>query len=815
MKYFNYKIILPHIGAIVFFLLLTVVYFWPVVVDNKDIVQSDMVAVEGMKKASEDFHKQTGEYTLWSTNMFSGMPEIVTGPPSNSIYNYLSKAIRLDMPMIHMGMFFTYLICFYIFMLCIGANVWLAVLGALTYALASYNFIIIEAGHVTKGYAMAYIAPLLGGIILIFRKKIVLGAVITTIFLGLEIAANHLQITYYAMLIVGLAVLVYMIDFMRKNRNIPLFFKIIGILLLTVFFALLPNMDRLLPMYDYSKDTMRGGSELTIKSDGSHTESSPNTGGLEIDYAFSWSYGKMETFTLLIPNLYGGGHDFLDPDSETSQQLRQAGANIGVLPTYWGDKPFTSGPNYAGAVVCFLFVLSLFILKGPEKWWLLAATILSFLLAWGKNFGILNNFLFEHLPLYNKFRTPEMALIIAGVTMPVMAMLALKDIIDNKITQTQLIKYLKYTLGIVGGLCVLFLVFGSFMFSFESERDANFAQQLMQAGFPQTNIDQILDILHNHRQSMLLKDAFRSLLFVTLSFAVLWFYAKKKIQKATYAIIVLIVLVLVDMWAIDKRYLNDNNFTQKKKARAILPTEADVQILNDKDLNYRVFNAASNTFNEANTSYFHKSIGGYSPAKLRRYQDIIDFHMSGNLNMDVLNMLNTKYFIVPGGQVQYNAEAFGHAWFVDSIRFVANPDEEILALNDFDPHVTAIVDHSKFGEIIDNFIPQKDTLASIALSHYQPNKLIYKTSSKTSQLVVFPEVFYRYWKARIDGKEIPIIRANYILRALIIPEGEHEIVFTYDSDIYRISAKISLYSSIFVVLLLIGAIVYWVKKRKK
>ena len=816
MKYINFRVILPQVGAIIFFLLLTVAYFSPIVFDNKDIVQGDMVAVEGMKKASEDFHKQTGEYSLWSPSMFSGMPEISYGEIQPNIWWYSSESLRLNLPMFHMGMFFTYLICFYIFMLCMGANVWVAVLGALAYALASYNLIIIEAGHVTKGYAMAYIAPMLGGIILAFRKKIVLGTIITMIFLGLEISANHVQITYYAMLMVGIAGIAYVIKFLRETNGLSTLSKTVGMLMIAAIFAFLPNTAHLLPMQDYMKDTMRGGSELTIKADGSHTDDgSPNVGGLEIDYAFTWSYGKMETFTLLIPNLYGGGHDILKPDSETAQQLRQAGANIRALPTYWGDKPFTSGPNYAGAVVCFLFVLSLFVLKGHEKWWLLAATILSFLLAWGKNFGILNNFLFEHLPLYNKFRTPEMALIIAGVTMPIMAMLAFKDIIENKIAQAELTKYLKYTFGIVGGLCVLFLVFGSSMFSFTPENnDAGFAHQLTQAGFPQTNVDQILDILRDHRQSMLLKDALRSLFFVASAFAVLWLFAKKKIKKATYIVIALIVLVVWDMWAVDRRYLSDINFTDKKKARAIHPTDADLQILQDKDPNFRVFNAASNTFNESNTSYFHKSIGGYSPAKLRRYQDIIDFHIAKGLNMRVLNMLNTKYFIVPNGQVQYNVDALGNAWFVDSIRFVANPDEEILALSDFDPQITAIIDRSKFGEILTDFSLQKDTLASIKLTHYQPNKLIYQTSSETPQLAVFSEVFYRYWRASIDGQKVPIVRANYILRAIVVPAGEHEIVFTYDSDIYQISKKISLYSSIFVALLLIAAIVYFVRKKK-
>jgi hypothetical protein len=437
------------------------------------------------------------------------------------------------------------------------------------------------------------------------------------------------------------------------------------------------------------------------------------------------------------------------------------------------------------------------------------------LLAWGKNFPLLNNFLFEHLPLYNRFRTPEMALILAETTIPILAMLGLKEIIENKITKIDLLKYLKYTLGIVGGICLFFLLFGSSIFSFSSAGDVNFAHRLMNAGFPQSAVDQILDILRNHRQSMLTKDAVRSLIFVVLAFGVVWAFVEKKIQKVNYLLIALIILVMVDMWGISRRYLNDNHFTDKRQARAILPTEADLQILQDRDPNFRVFNAASNTFNEANTSYFHKSVGGYSPQKLRRYQDIIDFHMSRGLNIEVLNMLNTKYFIAPNGQVQFNVSALGHAWFVDSIRFVENPNEEILALNEFDPSSVAIIDRSRFGEMLNNFRFERDPEANIVMTHYQANKIIYKTLAEIPQFAVFPEVFYRYWTAKIDGKEVPVIRVNYILRGLVIPEGEHEIVFTYKSRIYEISRKISLYGSVFTVLLLFGTVYFYYRKNQK
>jgi len=820
MKDINFKTFLPHIAAIAFFLLLTVIFFRPIVFDNKDLPSGDMLGVIGMAKATDDFYRETGEHTFWSPNMFGGMPEFIRGCPNErNIFDSFFNVMRLNLPLFHMGIFFVYLLGFYIFMLCIGVrNTWFAVLGALAYTLASYNIIIIEAGHVNKGYTMAWIAPMFGGIILAFRGKILLGAIVTMIFLGLQFPFPHVQITYYAMLAVILAGIAYFVHYVFIEKNLKLYAKIVGVLCIAAMFAVLPATESLLPKKDFSRDTMRGGAELTINPDGTPYVK-PNQAGLEIDYAFMWSYGVMETFTLLIPNLYGGSSwTPIDPNSETGRQLRQAGANIGGLQTFWGDKPFTSGPHYAGAVVMFLFILSLFILRGPEKWWLLAATILSIMLAWGKNFPSFNNFLFEHLPLYNRFRTPEMALFLAETTMPILAMLGLKRIIENKVPKVDLVKYLKYTLGIVGGICVFFLLFGSSILSFSGPGDPGFAHRLANAGFPQASITQIMDILRDHRQSMMMNDTWRSLLFVVLAFGVMWLFVKGKIQKTNYLIIALVVLVTVDMWGVARRYLNERHFVDRRQAWVIAPTEADLLILQDPDPNFRVFNAASNTFNEANTSYFHKSIGGYSPMKLRRYQDIIDFHLSHRrgINVDVLNMLNTRYFIAPNGQVQHNVAALGHAWFVDSVRFVANPDEDILALDDFNPSSVAIIDTSLFGDIFGDFTFERDPMAEIVMTHWQPNKIIYQTSAETPQFAVFSEIFYRFWQATIDGERVPIIRVNYILRALIIPEGEHEIVFSYPMpQIFKTSRIISTFGSAFVILALIGGAVHYVRRKKK
>jgi len=818
MKDLNLKQFLPHIAAVAFFLLLTVIFFRPIVFDNKDLPSADMIGVMGMTKATDDFFRETGEHTFWSPNQFGGMPEFIRGYPNKrNIFTPISDVLRLNLPLFHMGMFFAYFIGFFIFMLSIKANVWLSVLGALAYSLMSYNIIIIEAGHVNKGYAMAWVAPVFGGIILAFRGKLLPGALILLLSLGLQVTSNHVQITYYVLLAVIFAGIAYFIHYMRVEKNPRLYFKIVGILSISAMLAVLPMAESLLPKKGFTADTMRGGSELTIKPDGT-SYLTPNPAGLEIDYAFMWSYGVMETFTLLIPNLYGGSSwTPIDPNSETARQLRQAGANLTGLQTFWGDKPFTSGPHYAGAIVIFLFILSLFILRGPEKWWLLAATIFSILLSWGRNFPLLNNFLFEYLPLYNRFRVPEMALVIAETTMPILAMLGLKKIIENGVPKVDLMRYLKYTLGIVGGICVFFLLFGSSILAFSGPADAGFAHRLANAGFPQASIHQIMDILRDHRQSMMMHDTWRSLIFVVLAFGVMWMFVKGRIQKANYMIIALIVLVTVDMWGVARRHLNEDHFVDRRQAWAIVPTEADLLILQDPDPNFRVFNAASNTFNESRTSYFHKSIGGYSPIKLRRYQDIIDFHLSHRrgINIDVLNMLNTRYFIAPNGQVQLNEAALGHAWFVDSVRLVANPDEDILALDDFNPRSVAIIDTSLFGDIFGDFTFERDPMAEIVMTHWQPNKIIYQTSAETPQFAVFSEVFYRYWRATIDGERVPIIRVNYILRALIIPEGEHEIVFTYPiPPIFKISRAISTIGSILIILVMIGTVVYYVRRER-
>lgn len=806
MRQFNLKKCVPHVIAIAIFLLLTVIYFSPYVFDNKDIVQGDVTNVQGWGKDLKDYHKETGEYAFWSNTMFSGMPSNQTyQPPTVNVFNYLHKIFTLNLFSFHMGIVFIYMLGFYIFLLALGCKSWISIIGAIGYAFASYNFIIIEAGHVNKGLAMATIAPVLGGVILCYRKNYLWGALVTLIFAGIHISYGHVQISYYLVLMLAIIVVVYF-TYAIKDRFIKSFMKSSLILLLIGVLAFLPSTGRLMPMQDYSKDSIRGGMVLKNTSE---TES--ESSGLDIDYAFQWSYGKAETMTLLIPNFYGASsHYNLGRDSESYNVLKSSGQGsqfVRHAPTYWGAQSFTSGPVYAGAIICFLFILGLFVVKGPEKWWLLITTIFSILLSWGKNFLAFNEFLFLHMPMYDKFRTPSMTLIIAGVSMAALAALALKEIIENrKEFKEAYLRPLYISAGITGGLCLLFALFGGTMFSFSAPADANYPEWLVEA-------------LKTDRKNMMTSDAWRSLVFILFAAGLLFAYLKYKI-KAQYILACLGVLILVDLWSVDKRFLNDDNFVAKKKAKQFEMTDADRMILQDKDPNYRVLNLTVNPFGDASTSYFHKSIGGYSGAKMRRYQDMIEHHMSSPLNMDVLNMLNARYFIVQGNngpQVQRNPMAMGNAWFVDTLVWVDSPDDEIAALTDFNPATKAFVD-KKWANTYDYsaLSPVRDETTKIELTNYaNPGNLFYESNSPVDKLAIFSEVFYKTWKVFIDGKEVPLIQANYILRALPVPAGKHTIEFRCVDEVFNTWSKVSLWSSIFVGLVIMGLILLLVSQYRK
>ena len=784
------KKFIPHIAAIIFFLGLSLIYFYPVVSENKELFQGDITNMIGWGKDLKDYHKETNDYAFWSNSMFSGMPANYTFMPEVfNIFNYISDVFRLKLSTLHIGIVFIYLFGFYIFLISIGCKPLLSIVGAIAYAFTTYNLIIIEVGHVNKGLVMATMAPIIGGIILCYRKKLLWGGLITLIFTGINVVSNHQQISYYLLLIILIIAIVYLV-YAIKEKVLKDYFKSSFVLVISAILALAPAVGTLISTADYTKDTMRGGAVLQ------NTEGEKASSGLDIDYAYMWSYGKAETMTLLIPNFYGASsHYNIGENSEIYNTLRSTGQAKQFsqnAPMYWGDQPMTDASVYLGAIVCFLFVLGLIIVKGPERWWILGATIFSIILAWGKNFE-LNEFLFHYLPLYNKFRTPTMSLTMTGVTMAALAILALKEIFENNENRKIFLKPIYISAGMTGGLCLIFALFGSTFMSFSGQSDVQFQ-----------NYPDLLSAIISDRKSMLVSDSWRSFIFIALSVGVLWYYINNK-AKTQYIVAIIGVLIFIDLWTVGKRFLNHDSFIEKKITEQALPTEADQLILQDNDPNYRVLNLTSSTFQESRTSYFHKSIGGYSPAKLRRYQDIIDYYFSRGINPNVLNMLNTKYIIVPTQQgqpqVQQNPEALGNAWFVNELKWVDSTDEEIVALRDFNPAQTAYIDKEwqsmlKGWESLQH---EKDTTAFIHLTDYaNPGNLFYESSSTMPHLAVFSEVYYKTWRAYINGEEVPLVRVNYILRGLEVPAGNHKIEFKCIDDIYLRGAMISKTASIIV-----------------
>ncbi len=807
---FDVKEWLPHILAVLLFFVLTAVYFAPVF-QGKDLIQGDAISSQGWGKDARDYHNETGDYAYWSNSMFSGMPSNYTfSPQPVNIFQAADKVLTLGMFGVsrrHVGAIFLTFICFYIFLISLGCRSWLSFAGAVAYTLCSYNFIIIEAGHMSKSLVMATMASVIGGVILCYRGRFLWGMLITLIFTGLNIYWSHQQISYYLLLTLILLAVVYFVYAIREGW-IKLYLKATALLLVTAVLALLPAIGQLVPSADYAKESMRGGAVLE------HSEGA-NASGLDIDYAYQWSYGIGESLTLLVPNLYGASSNYnLGSESNLYATLApiagraQAAQICKSAPTYWGDQPFTSGPVYVGAIVCFLFVLGLIVVKGKEKWWLLAATVLSLVLSWGRFLPSVNEFLFYNLPLYSKFRAPSMALVIASLTMVTLGVLAVKRIFEIKksgdaVQIANVNRGVVIAFSVTGGLCLFLALFGGGMYDFVGSADAQLPPVMVEA-------------LYADRVDMLTSDAWRSLGFIALSFVLLYFYLRFDI-KARYVAIILSVLFIADLWSVDKRFLSYDDFVPKKRSTEIRPTAADLQILKDKDPNYRVLNLAANTFNESYTSYFHKSVGGYSPAKLRRYQDIIEYYFSESLNMDVVNMLNVRYFIVPtdkGNVVQRNPSAMGNCWFVDRIEWVDSPDSEIRALESFNPYDAAFVDKEWMGcfddaQAYDNKV---DTASYIRMVEYKnPGNIIYESSSHAAHLALFSEVYYKTWKAYIDGKEVKPIRANYILRALPIPAGKHKIEFRCVDELMIESAKWSLYGSILVgivLLLIVGVLIY-------
>lgn len=792
---------IPHIVAIAVFMALTLAYVSPVL-EGKKLFQSDIMKHTGMAKEIRDFREQTGEEPLWTNSMFGGMPAYqISVEFKNNISDVFHKIMTLGLPR-PADMVFLYFIGFYILLLIVGINPWLSIVGAIAFAFSSYHFIILEAGHNSKAVAIAYMAPVLAGIIFTLRGKLLAGGLLTAIFLALQINANHFQVTYYLLFIAIAIGIGYLINSII-HKQLTRFFSAIGVLVLALVLALTVNLTNLITTWEYSKYTIRGGSELT------DTRGIQTATGLDKDYATRWSYGIGETFSLLVPNIKGGGTKAIASNPDALKTIdRQYHDWVGGQNHYWGDQPFTSGPVYVGAIVLFLFLFGAFALKGHLKWALLAVTILSVMLAWGRHFMPLTDFFLDYVPGYNKFRAVSMTLIIAELTIPLLALLALKEIINRPQIIRENINVFIAAFAFTGGIALAFYIAPGVFFNFITNQELSALQEVKNNQPDMTaTVDLFLGQLEIVRMNILKADAIRSFIFVTLGAALIFLYHRGVLKQWIF-ISALGLLILSDMWTICRRYLNNDNFVNRRQVeRPFQATPADLIILKDVDPHFRVLNLTTNTFNETATSYFHKSIGGYHGAKLQRYQDIIDRHiMQGNTV--VLDMLNTKYIInfdqnrQPQAQINFNA--LGNAWFVNRLNEVENADEEIDGLNDFDPELWAVVD-KRFSEHYAGKVFESDPDANIKLTSYAPNKLTYKANTSSQQVAVFSEIYYdKGWNAYLNGELWPHFRVNYILRAMIVPAGNHDIEFRFEPRSYSMGEKVSLAGSVLFAILLIG-----------
>ncbi len=841
------KQFLPNMAVVMFFISIALIYFYPVL-EGKKLPQMDNTHSIGMAKELVDYEKDSGERSMWTNSMFGGMPAYqIRGDSSANLFSYLNRISRIGLPYYTIAIVFLYLLGFFILMRSLGFNFWLSTIGSVAFAFGSYNFIIIIAGHITKAYAIALMAPVIAGILYSYNKNKWGGALFTAIALGANIAYNHVQITYYLALLIFILLADRMIRAIR-NKTFHDFIYRTALLLVAVILAILPNLTNLWTTWEYSKESIRGDSLLSMD------EANTQQKGLDADYVFAWSYGKGETLSLMIPNFNGGRSRPIGEDPELlanmetrisdelianglymgeqhGQFVKQLVNEVTQQPKYWGSKPFTEGPVYVGALVCFLFVLGLFFYKGKEKWWLLAGTLLSIILAWGKNLEGFNMFMYNYFPLYNKFRTVEMALVIASFTIPLMALLTLREIVEEPEILKEKSGYFLSAVLLTAGVSAIFYFFPNILKLMSDFEIASISEQKMNNPDQAVIFDVLMQEIKYARMILLKTDSLRTIIFIILGSGSLWFLANGKIS-VKYIIPGLLVLILVDLWTVDRRYLNSSLFRPAREMRVpFIQNEADKLILEDKDLNFRVFSIYGSPFQEVNTSYFHKSLGGYHGAKLQRYQDIIDYYLQQDFqrlrsvfyggttasdiegvlaNLPVINMLNTKFIIYnPDMAPLRNPFTMGNAWFVEQIRTVESSQEEINALGEEDLNSTAII-HLDFSDIL-----EKQTIGSgngeIKLTEYKPDYLQYTSQTSSPSFAVFSEIYYSAgWKAFINGKEEPIIRTNYLLRGLFIPEGDSIIEFKFQPASFKYGKIISGTASV-LILLLIG--LYFMKRK--
>ena len=800
MKNPLYQKLLPVIAALALFLIITVAYFHPLF-EGKSLFQSDISQFKGMSKEIVDYRASTGKEPLWTNSMFGGMPAYqISTVHKGNLMTYVDKIFQLNLPS-PTGFVFLYFVGFFILMLTMGISPWLSIIGAIAFAFSSFFFIIIEAGHNSEAHAIGYMAPVIAAILLAFRKKYLIGGALMALFLSLQINANHLQITYYLALM-ALVIGIFQLIEKIKAKQLPDFFKAVGVLFAGALLALGPNISNLWTTMEYTAYSTRGKSELT---DNAHLK----TSGLDKDYATQWSYGIDESLTLLIPNMKGGASDALGNNPAAMAPVKEElKSMISQQSAYWGNQPFTSGPVYIGAFIVFLFILGMFIVEDRFKWPLFAIFVLSLFLAWGRNFSLMTNLFLDYFPGYNKFRAPTMILVLAELVMPIIAILGLKKIIEKpEILKTKKL-YVYISLGLTAGVSLLLYLFPG-IFGLISSSELTQIAGYRKQGASEAQLTDFIVNLELARKTILSADAIRSFLFIMVGAGFLWLYSRK-IINTNWLIALVALLIMVDIIPVDSRYLGKKNYDRKSIVeQPFQASSVDQFILKDKDPNFRVLNLTVNAFQDAGTSFFHKSIGGYHAAKLKRYDELIQYQMTKN-NMEVINMLNTKYMIVPGANkeptLQINFPALGNAWFVRGFKIVPNADAEMNALSNFKAKETAIIDN-RFENQIKNFKFSDDTTGIITLKSYAPNDLVYESKSKTDQLAVFSEIYYdKGWNAFIDGKPAPYFRANYVLRAMVVPAGNHKIEYKFEPRSYILGTKLSLASSILLLLLLFGVL---------
>ena len=821
---------LPDVLAVLLFAVLAFAYFFPADIEGRILYRHDASAGRGAGQEGIEYLQKTGERSRWTNALFGGMPTYQMAPSYGST-NLLTKAIdayHLWLPE-NVWFVFAYLLGFYILLRAFDFRQHLAALGSILWAFSTYFLIIIAAGHIWKVWALAYLPPMIAGVVLAYRGKYLWGLLLTAVFTAFEINANHVQMTYYYLFIIIALVIAWLVEAIRE-KQMARFLKATGVCAAGAAIGVCVNLSNLYHTWQYSQESMRGKSELVKANHANQTSS-----GLERDYITQWSYGIGETWTLLVPNTKGGASM---PLSQNETAMKYADENyVSIyqqIGQYWGEQPGTSGPVYVGAFVMMLFILGLLIVKGPVKWALLAATILSILLSWGKNFMGFTDFFLDYVPMYDKFRTVASILVIAEFTIPLLAMLALKEVINGEVKREKLRVPLIVSFLLTGGIALLFSLMPSAFFSgFVSTSELHALQSL-----PPEHVQPIIANLTEMRQAMFTSDAMRSFYIILVGTGVLLAFMYGKLKKE-WAIGIILVLCLVDLWTVNKRYLNDEMFVPKSEREAPQQkSQTDELILRDQTLDYRVLNLASNTFNENETSYYHKSIGGYHAAKLRRYQEMIEQYISpemqqlfgavseaggdmtqvkGDSVCPVLNMLNTRYFIFPleGGQTVpiQNPYAYGNAWFVDKLDYVANANEEIAAVGKIDLRHQAVAD-AKFKEVLGEAVVQ-DTASIVTITSYEPNRLTYDVNSDKGGVLVFSEIYYPEWTATVDGEPVEIGRVDYLLRAIQIKPGKHQVELAFFPKSVRTTETIAYVALALLVLTLLGIIFLEFRNRKK